>query len=80
MRNDPTVRGTDAEKDAAQGFAHDSADGISFRTYAGAAGWREYMQVDGRKYYHNTHTLITQWAVPPGKSEKETERTRVLAR
>ena len=41
--------------------------GIPFRTHPAAPGWREYTQVDGVKYYYNTNTKLSQWAIPFGK-------------
>jgi hypothetical protein len=33
---------------------------------AGAAGWKEYVNADGRKYYHHAASGNTQWDAPPG--------------
>jgi hypothetical protein len=33
---------------------------------AGAARWKEYVNADGRKYYHHAASGNTQWDAPPG--------------
>jgi hypothetical protein len=35
-------------------------------TGAGAAGWKEYENANGRKYYHHAASGNTQWDAPPG--------------
>ena len=40
------------------------SSGMTAAPASGAAGWKEYMTPEGRKYYHDASSQTTQWDAP----------------